>query len=87
MLAAPPVEGVREEEEEGGGRESRALLLPSTEAVEPPPFHADSKEEEPGLYRLMPWPSWLRLAEARPDREEDGSDRRPGERQGARSEP
>lgn len=84
MLAAPPVDGVRdkEEDDEGGGRERMKLLLPSTEMEEPPPFHVDSKEEEPVL--CSRWPSlmlsWLRLTEVREAREEEGgSDRRPGE--------
>lgn len=86
MLAAPPVDGVRDEVEEGG-RERRKLLLPSTEVEEPPPFHVDSKVEEPGLcsrrLSLMPKLSWLRPTEVRDDREEEGSDRRPGDRGGA----
>lgn len=53
MLVAPPVDGVRDEEEEGG-RERRKLLLPSTEVEEPPPFHVDSKEDEPGLCKRRP---------------------------------
>lgn len=48
MLAAPPADGVREEELEGGAERS-ALPLPSTETEEPPPFHVDSKVEEPEL--------------------------------------
>jgi len=48
MLTAPPVDGARDEEEEGG-RERMKLSLPATELEEPPPFHADSKAEEPGL--------------------------------------
>lgn len=85
MLAAPPVDGVRDEEE-GGGRERSKLLLPSTETEEPPPFHVDSKEVEPRLCsrRLSPMPnlSLLRLTE------EEGSDRRPDFKDnGARSEP
>ena len=45
----------------------------------------DSKEEEPGLCirRLSLKLSWLRPVEMREDREEEGSDRRPGERGGA----
>lgn len=82
MLTAPP--GVCDEED--GGSVRRKLSLPATELDEPPPFQVDSKGEEPGLCRrrasLMPWSklSWLRPAE---DREEEGSDRRAGERGGA----
>lgn len=85
MLAAPPVEGVRDEEE--GGRERRKLLLPSTDMEEPPPFHVDNIGEEPRLcsrrLSLTPKLSWLRVIEVREPREEDGSDRRPGEGGGA----
>lgn len=48
MLTAPPADGVREEEP-GGGAEGSMLPLPSTETEEPPPFHVDSKVEEPEL--------------------------------------
>lgn len=86
MLAAPPVDGVRDEEVEGGAERS-TLLLPSTEMEEPPPFHVDSKVEEPELcsrrLSLMPKLSWLQPMEVREAREEDGSDRLPGERGGA----
>lgn len=86
MLAAPPDDGVRDEDE-GGGRVRRKLLLPSTEMEEPPPFHVDSKVEEPELcsrrLSVTPKLSWLRLFEVREVREEEGSDRRPGERGGA----
>lgn len=84
MLVAPPADGVRDEEDDGG-RESKKLLLPSTETEEPPPFHVDSKEEEPGLCSRRPSLklSWLRTMEEREEREEDGSDRLPGERGGA----
>lgn len=84
MLVAPPADGVRDEEDEGG-RERRKLLPPSTEMEEPPPFHVDNNVEEPGLCsrRLSPKLSWLRPMEVREDREEEGSDRLPGERGGA----
>lgn len=62
----------------------RKPSLPATELDEPPPFHVDSNGEEAGLCRrrASPWStlSWLRPAE---DREEEGSDRRAGERGGA----
>lgn len=78
MLAAPPADGVWVEEE--GGRERRVLSLPATEVDEPPPFHVDSKGEEPWLCgrRLS-----LTPAEVREARKEVGSDRRPGEGGGA----
>lgn len=86
MLAAPPADGVRVEEDEGG-RDRSAPLLPSTEMEEPPPFHVDSRVEEPELCSCRPSPapklSWLQLMEVREAREEDGSDRLPGERGGA----
>lgn len=79
MLTAPPVDGVRDEE--GGGRERTELSLQATEFEEPPPFHVESRGEEPWLCsrRLSPKPSWPRLVEVRVR----GSDRRPGERGGA----
>lgn len=77
---------MRDEEEEGG-RERRKLSLPATEVEEPPPFQVDNKGEEPGLcirrLSLMPKLSWLRPMEVREAREEEGSDRREGERGGA----
>lgn len=86
MLAAPPADGVRDEEEEGG-RDRSALLLPSTDKEEPPPFHVDSSVEEPELCScrpsLAPKLSWLQLVEVREAREEEGSDRLPGDRRGA----
>lgn len=86
MLAAPPADGVRDEEE-GGGRDRSTLLLPSTEMEEPPPFHVASRAEEPELCScrpsLVPKLSWLQLMEVREAREEEGSDRLPGERGGA----
>lgn len=86
MLVAPPVDGVRDEEDEGG-RERRKPLLPSTEMEDPPPFHVDSKVEEPELCNrrpsLRPKLSWLRLREEREAKDEEGSDLRPGERGGA----
>lgn len=84
MLTAPPVDGVQAEVEEGG-RERSELLLPSTEMEEPPPFHMDSKVEEPALCSLrlsLLEFSWLREVEVRQAKEEEGSDRRPGERGG-----
>lgn len=86
MLAAPPVDEVRDEEDEGGTERSK-LLLPSTETEEPPPFHVVSKVEEPELFSrrlsLIPKLSWLRPMDVREPREEEGSDRRPGDRDGA----
>lgn len=86
MLAAPPAVGVRDEEE-GGGRDRSTPLLPSTEMEEPPPFHVARRAEEPGLCScrpsLVPKLSWLQLMEVREAREEEGSDRLPGERGGA----
>lgn len=84
MLTAPPDDGVCDEE--AGGSVRRKLSLPATELDEPPPFQVDNKGEEPGWcsrrVSLMPCSkcSWLRPAE---DREEEGSDRRAGERGGA----
>lgn len=72
-------------EEEGGGEERTKLSLPATELEEPPPFHVDSSGEEPWLCnRLLSLKlSWWRPADVREAREEEGSDRRPGERGGA----
>lgn len=46
MLTAPPVDGMQDDEDEGG-RERMKMSLPATEVEEPPPFHVDSKGEEP----------------------------------------